>query len=134
MPKFKLTPARVVLPVLIAGFIALMFAGPGTIILLAAAPGSVKPLGKIVCPAGSRMNARWVRYSYSRPGESNLEIKCADENGSELADSPRWLTKLFSLYFCLLLLPMLYVSLGWEAGAARPETLRSPSAQAERGR
>ncbi len=120
MPKFKLTPARVVLPVLIAGFIALMCAGPGTIILLAAAPGSVKPLGKIVCPAGSRMNARWVRYSYSRPGESNLEITCADENGSAAAESPRWLTKLFSLYFCLLVLPLLHVALSLEARAAKP--------------
>ena len=119
MPKFTLSKARVVLPVLIAGFIALMFAGPGTIILLAAAPNSVKPLGKVVCPAGARMNARWVRYSYSRPGESNLEITCAGENGETLGESPRWLTKLFGLYFSLLFLPLLYFSLTREGNATQ---------------
>ena len=117
MPRFALSKARVVLPVLIAGFIALMSAGPGTIILLAAAPSSVKPLGTIVCPAGATMNARWVRYSYNRPGESNLEITCAAENGETLGESPRWLTKLFGLYFSVLLIPLLYFSLTREGNA-----------------
>jgi len=67
MPKFIISRTRAVVPLLLAGFIALMSAGPGTIILLAAAPSSVKLLGRVVCPAGASMNARWVRYSYSTP-------------------------------------------------------------------
>jgi hypothetical protein len=33
------------------------------------------------------------------------------ENGSGPGESPRWLTKLFGLYFAVLLLPLLYLSL-----------------------
>ena len=104
---------------LIAGFIALMFAGPGTMILLAAAPSSIKLLGKVVCPAGTIMNARWVRYSYSRPGQSNLEITCGSEDGRVTSDGTWWFAKLFGVYFVLLLLPAFYLSLVTKLTIAR---------------
>ena len=119
MPKLKLNGARVMILTPIAGFMALMFAGPGTMILLAAAPSSTKLLGKVVCPAGTSMNARWVRYSYSRLGQSNLEITCASENGRAPSESTWWFAKLFGVYFVLLLLPAFYLSLVTKLTIAR---------------
>jgi hypothetical protein len=115
MPKLRLNGARVVILTLIAGFFALMFAGPGTMILLAAAPSSAKVLGAVVCRTGTSINARWVRYSYSRPGQSNLEITCDTEDGRPSSENTWWFAKLFGLYFVLLLLPVFYLSLVSEA-------------------
>ena len=131
MPKFKSSKVRVLLAAFTAGFIALMCAGPGTIILLSAAPGSVKLLGKFVCPAGASMEARWVRYSYSRPGESNLEITCADESGESPEGGAWWFPKLFGLYFSLLIVPLLYVTLTAGVSTVGPEVLPRLSSEAE---
>lgn len=111
MPKIKFNRARAVILALVAVFIALMIAGPGTMLMLAAVPGSAKLFGKVVCPAGTSMNARWVRYSYHKPGESNLDITCDREAGSSSNQSTWWFPKLFAVYFGLLLLPVFYLSL-----------------------
>jgi hypothetical protein len=108
---------RSVLSAIAAGFIALMCAGPGTMILLAAAPSSAGLLGKIVCPSGSNLNARWVRYSYSKPGESNLEMTCIKEDGDPLKGHTWWFIKLFGAYFCVLFIPLLFLSLKSKASA-----------------
>ena len=102
---------RTVLSAIAAGFIALMCAGPGTMILLAAAPSSAGLLGKIICPSGSKLNARWVRYSYSKPGESNLEMTCTNEDGDPLKGHTWWFIKLFGAYFCVLFIPLLFLAL-----------------------
>lgn len=69
------------------------------------------------------MNVRWVRYSYSKPGESNLEITCAGEVGGTGNDSTWWFMKLFGLYFLLLLVPLLYLSLTWKVNALPSEAV-----------
>jgi hypothetical protein len=97
-----------------------MFAGPGTMILLAAAPSSAKVLGAVVCRTGTTMNARWVRYSYSRPGQSNLEMTCETEDGRASGESTWWFAKLFAFYFVLLLFPVFYLSLSSRAESAQP--------------
>ena len=131
MPNFKLNKGRVLLAAFAAGFIALMCAGPGTIILLTAAPESVKLLGKVVCPAGTSMRARWERYGYSRPGESNLEITCADESGESSKGNAWWFPKLFGLYFSLMLVPLLYVTLTAGASSTGPKVPPRLSSEAE---
>jgi hypothetical protein len=111
MPTFKFSKSRFLLSAFVSLFLALISAGPGTLILLVAAPGSVNLLGKVVCPAPSRMEARWVRYIYSKPGESNLEVVCVGGGIDNISESrPRWFLKLIGFYFVLFLLPLLYVS------------------------
>src|SRR6478672_10963607 len=89
-PMSSVKTTRTVLSAIAAGFVALMCAGPGTMILLAAAPSSAGLLGKLICPSGSKLNARWVRYSYSKPGDSNLEMTCTNEDGDPLQGHTWW--------------------------------------------
>jgi hypothetical protein len=124
MPKLKLNGARVVILALVALFFAVMIAGPGTMLALAVAPGSANLIGKVVCPTGTNMRARWVRYSYSRPGQSNFEISCGPEGGPVSNESTWWFPKLFVVYFGLLLLPAFYLSLAREKPAATPNPSR----------
>jgi hypothetical protein len=77
------------------------------------------------------MNARWVRYSYSRPGESSLEITCAGEDRRASVESTWWFAKLFGLYFSALLLPLLYVFLNRGVNGKRPEALPRLSPESE---
>ena len=115
MDRLKLNGARAVMLTLLAGFLALMVAGPGTMILIAVAPPSVNLLGKIICPIGTRMSARWVRYTYSRPGQSNFEIQCNSEDGGVTSENTWWFAKLFGFYFVLLLIPVFSLSFFREA-------------------
>lgn len=140
MPKFRFSKPRIFLPVLLSLFLAIMMAGPGTLILLAAAPSSVNLLGKVVCPTASRMEARWVRYSYSRPGESSLEVACVGEEAGQASDSrPQWFLKLLGFYFVLFLIPLLYLfaTAGTKATkvaaapAKQPPTPLTPAAELE---
>ena len=107
---------------LLAGFLALMLAGPGTMILLSAAPRTVKLLGKVVCPSGTNMSARWVRYTSSRPGQSNFEIECNSEDGRITSQNTWWFLKLFGFHFMLLLLPVFSLSFVREATPHATET------------
>lgn len=119
---------------IVAGFLSLMCAGPGTLILVAVAPSSVTLLGRIICPAGTNMDARWVRYSYNRPGESNLEVACVDGSGKPPGESRTWwFLKLSSFYFVLFLLPLLLISLttGADESPRARQTHLTPEAELE---
>ena len=132
MPNFTLSKARVLLSLIVAGFLSLMCAGPGTLILVSTAPSSVPLLGRIICPAGTNMEARWVRYSYSKPGESNFEIVCVGGSGKTPNESrPRWFLKLSGFYFVAFFLPLLYIFLRARTDTAPPTNSMHLTPEAE---
>ena len=129
MPKFTWSKWRVLIPALIAGFFAIMCAGPGILIL----PASARLTERIVCPQGANIEYRRVRYSYHRPGESTLEINCVDQSGKRSEDvaGPVILT-LFGIYFVPFFVLLLFLTLTAAARTTPPEQLPRLEQEAER--
>jgi hypothetical protein len=78
---------------------AIMAAGPGTLII----PAAVRLTEPVACAGNERIEYRRVRYSHHRPGESGLEVACADRASGAGRDAmfPAMAT-LFGIYFVVL--------------------------------
>lgn len=64
-----------------AVFFGLTFGG----VALAVAPDfHFNLVGDFVCPEGSSLEYRQVRYSYHQPGEYTIEASCVDDAGQEI--------------------------------------------------
>ena len=65
-----------------SGLVALTFAGMGSGITQAFVPDfNTDLVDWLVCPQGTTLEYREVRYSYHRPGEAAIVISCVTEDG-----------------------------------------------------
>lgn len=129
MPKFKWSKWRILIPAFVAGFLAIMCAGPGTLLV----PAAVKMTGSVVCRQGAEIEYRRVRYGYHRPGESAVEVRCVDRDGRHSEDVfGRAVLALFGVYFVLFFAPLLFLSLRVAEAPATSEQLPVLEPAAER--
>ncbi|MCJ7660437.1 MAG: hypothetical protein MUO67_14920 [Anaerolineales bacterium] len=64
------------------GVVALTFAGMGAGITQAFAPGFNNDIVEwLVCPEGTTLEYREVRYSYHQPGEAAIVVSCVTADG-----------------------------------------------------
>lgn len=109
MPAPTFSISRIVATAVIAGFFALMLAGPGSLIV----PATLKLTSPLVCPAGSGIGYKRVRYAYQRPGESSLEVNCVRDDGTRASDDifGKAFLALSGIYFLILFITLLLLSL-----------------------
>lgn len=95
--------SRIVIAALIAGVVAIIAAGPGTLLV----PSAVHLTEPIVCGKDARIEYRIVRYTRQAPGEfssqSSLDVSCVAHAGGASRDvNLQSLFALFGIYFVVL--------------------------------
>ena len=125
MPTLIWSKWRVLGPALAAGFLAIMCAGPGTLVV----PAVARLTAPVVCPRGSEIRYDRVRQSYQRPGEvSSIQVNCVSPVGERSDDVfGRVFLTLSGAYFVLFFLPLLFRAVTAPGSA-------TPRAEASSGR
>jgi hypothetical protein len=114
-PKFRTW--RIVLPVLLAAFGALMCAGPGSV----AAPSTLSLFENVACPAGQHAGLPTVDAAAN---PSVQTVYCVDTaGGSPTLATSQFFGAAFGVYFLLLLVPLLALGLTVRFGPASVRAL-----------
>lgn len=101
--------SRIVIAALIAGVVAIIAAGPGTLLV----PSAVRLTEPIVCGEDARIEYRIVRYIRRAPGEfssqSSLDVSCVAHAGGASRDvNLESMFTLFGIYFVVLFSVVLF--------------------------
>ena len=95
--------SRLLVTVLPAGFVAIMLAGPGTLIISLIAPDFLRVTEKVVCPQG-KGQILWRDNSYGSTRSTEMLMYCLDAEGvrsKETVTLPA-IGLLFGVYFVVL--------------------------------
>lgn len=121
---------RIVVPVLVAAFNAVMCAGPGSL----AAPATLRWFERLICPSGQRIAYDYVETAGSAASPLTQFIYCESAAGQRTLSGNRALSVMMGTYFALFLLPALAVGLTVQFGSGRraPRPLASETERAVR--
>lgn len=120
------TGSRIAGAAFAAAVVAIMVAGPGTVLVAPA----VRLTEPIVCGKDERIEYQYVRYGHQGPGESSLEVACvARAGGASRNVLGKSIFTLFGIYFAVLFPVLLF----WRRTPAAPWSSRPAGADAAGG-
>jgi hypothetical protein len=121
-PEDSMTRGRILARLAAAAFIGIMLAGPGAAVF----PSTLRWGAWAACPAGTEPAPERFRASYSRPGETQVALRCFAPDGADRGDHTlAAIGGLFAMY--TVGLTVLFSLLGLRAGT-RTGALPEPAA------